>query len=502
MRRRLGFAILGTALGTLVLAALGTFVLARLEARAITERELRAQAEAIAELVTVPTAPPDGPGPTPRQRLGRIRQALELDDVELVVLDPADRVVEGFGGRPPEGLTVADLEPDRLRAGETVSGVTGGRVFAAAPLSTERRYLAVVVLIRPVESAVGPIARWFLLAGTVALAAGTVVALRLSRRLTEPLREAQRATARIAGGDLGVRLEEHGGSGGRDELDELAHSINEMAAALERERGLEQQFLLSVSHDLRTPLTSIRGYAEAIADGAAPDARAAAEVILSEARRLERLVADLLDLARLDAHAFSLDLQAVDLVALVADVVDGFGPAADTAGLALRFEAPVALVTVDADRDRLSQVVANLIENALKFAASTVTVRVVARDHDGPRLDVADDGPGIAPEDLPHVFERLYVASARPVRREVGSGLGLAIVRELVEAMDGTVRAVADPAGGTRMVVTLRPADPPAQAPGPDAAVSSAGSARTTAGTSLSSQATTPDAGGTTERPT
>ena len=138
------------------------------------------------------------------------------------------------------------------------------------------------------------------------------MALRLSRRLTQPLREATQATATIAHGDLSVRLPVGGGRP-NDELGALALSINEMADSLQRSRGLEQQFLLSVSHDLRTPLTSIQGYAEAIADGAVPDDRAAAGVILTEARRLGRLVRDLLDLAKLEARQFTFHPVDVDL---------------------------------------------------------------------------------------------------------------------------------------------------------------------------------------------
>src|SRR5207248_5606518 len=135
-----------------------------------------------------------------------------------------------------------------------------------------------------------------------------------------------------------------------EELASLARSINTMAATLARSRGLERQFLMSVSHDLRTPLTSIRGFAEAIADGAATDDRRAAEVITAESRRLERLVGDLLDLAKLDAKRFSLDLRPVDLADVVAATADGFRPAADGYGLALEVDTAAATVRADPDR--------------------------------------------------------------------------------------------------------------------------------------------------------
>ena len=171
-----------------------------------------------------------------------------------------------------------------------------------------------------------------------------------------------------------------------DELANLAHAINAMASELDVARGHERAFLLSVSHDLRTPLTSIRGYAEAIADGTVDgtDARIrAADVISSESRRLERLVADLLDLARLDAHQFSLHPTPVDARAVVRDAVEAFGPAAADIGVALDGRRRRRRCRPTLDRERLAQIVANLVENALKFA--TTRVAVERRDRRRPR---------------------------------------------------------------------------------------------------------------------
>src|SRR3984893_6076828 len=142
-----------------------------------------------------------------------------------------------------------------------------------------------------------------------------------------------------------------------------------------RSRGLERQFLMSVSHDLRTPLTSIRGFAEAIAEGDAPVEHRAAEIIASESRRLERLVGDLLDLSKLDARRFSFDLRRVDLSEVVGDTGEGFRPAADELGLSLAVDTgPLGATWVTADPERLAQVVANLVENALKYANQRVRV--------------------------------------------------------------------------------------------------------------------------------
>jgi signal transduction histidine kinase len=358
-------------------------------------------------------------------------------------------------GELPPGIVRADLDAARLRAGDTVTGSKGSLVFAAAGVPRGADTLFVVVLTRRVHTRF-PGGLWFLVVAGVTLAVAAAVATDLGRRLTRPLREAQSATRRIAGGDLATRVPIDPADG--EELAGLAESINAMAVGLERSRGLERQFLLSVSHDLRTPLTSIRGFAEALAEGRAPDQAHAASVILAESRRLERLVQDLLELAKLDARRFSLDVRATDVAEVVSDTADGFRPAAEKAGVALAVRAdggqgpgPAAAA---ADPDRLAQVVANLVENALKYAASAIAVGASVADGQV-QVWVEDDGPGIPPDDLPHVFEPFY-RSSRAATRQVGTGLGLAIVHELVEAMGGEVRAERAGGGGTRMVVTLR----------------------------------------------
>jgi two-component system sensor histidine kinase BaeS len=460
MRRRITFAILGTVAAALVLAGLGTLALNRVGARSSARSEIDAQAAATAAILDIRATPQkdaNGNRITVKERLALIRESLSLEDVSLIVYDKSNALRTDLGDPLPGNVTLTSDQVAELRGGQTVSGGRANTVYAGVPLpKTTNDFQPVLLFTRNVGPSIGTGVRWFVLASIITILLGAVIAARLSRRLTKPLVEATDATARIARGDLSVRLPaRHGAS--PDELDALASSINEMADSLQRSRGLEQQFLLSVSHDLRTPLTSIQGYAEAIADGAVPDEQAAAGIILTESRRLERLVRDLLDLAKLESRQFSFGLRTVDLGELVGDSADGFRRQVEEADLQLRFEPPAQVVPAIADPDRLAQVVANLVENALKYAAGSITLAVVA-DPSAPRIEVADDGPGIAAQDLPHVFERLYVASHEPVRKEIGSGLGLAIVRELVEAMGGSVRAEADPGGGARMVVTLRPA--------------------------------------------
>lgn len=449
MTRRLTLVIVGTVAATLLLAGVGTLVLARFGARQQTQDELRGQAtEIVSSIENL-----DDRGQV--RVLANLRTALKLEGVAVIRFGPAGRTVDTF----PDGVTQDDLDLSQLRAGKEITGVHGSLVYAAAPAAVTvpkaqgtQPILAVVVLTRKVDSLLRPAVGWFLLAAIFTLAIGALVAWRFGRALTRPIRQAEVATRRISAGDLSARVPTSS-SDKHDELSSLIASINSMAAVLERSKGVERQFLLSVSHDLRTPLTSIRGYAEAIVDGALAEPADGANVILSEARRLERLVGDLLDLAKLESQSFALTLGPVDLVDIAAGTVDGFRPEAGDAGVLLEVTGDDPAV-VSGDADRLAQVAGNLVQNALKFARTRVRVSVDANDG-WARLAVSDDGPGIAPEDLPHVFERLYVSRHQPQRKEVGSGLGLAIVRELVTAMGGRVEASGSDIGGACLAVRL-----------------------------------------------
>ena len=436
MTRRLILTMVALVTGALLLATVATLIVTRMEARNQGRRELGDQAQRLARRIET----------VQRVGLGAVQVALRLEEGAVVCVEGACGPRAGAG--IPEGLTLDDLDVERLREDRVVTGTRGPLVFAAAPADRGENLMA-VVLTRRVGSTTNPLGPWFFaLVLLTGLGAGAV-ATNLGRRLTRPLRHAQTATGRIARGDLSARVPENAGDG--EELAGLARSINAMAESLERSRRLERQFLLSVSHDLRTPLTSIRGFADALSEGRAPDPAHAAGVISAEARRLERLVGDLLELAKLGTRRFSLDVRATDVAEVVADTAEGFRPAADTAGVALTVDCQPSTAHVAADPDRLAQVVANLVENALKFAAGAIRVGSA-----GVTLWVEDDGPGIAGDDLAHVFEPFWQSSRVPAR-QVGTGLGLAIVAELVAAIGGTVRAEPIDAGGTRMVVELRP---------------------------------------------
>jgi two-component system sensor histidine kinase BaeS len=446
--RRLVLTILGVTLAALALAGVGTLALARLGANNATESRLRKQSERI--IVGLKAAQQLRPGTFGANgeelRLNSVvRVVFRVDGVSTIIVNGAGNTVDNL----PKGVELSDVQNAASREGTAVTGHRGSVYFAAAALTLTGNRHAVFVLTSGVDAGLGPAARWFVWAALVAVLLSALAAVALSRRLVGPLRAVEGTANAIAGGDLSARAPDDD----PDELGQLARAVNQMASSLERSKAVEEQFLMSISHDLRTPLTSIRGYAEAIGDGAVDDPTRAAAVIVAEAGRLERLVRDLLELAKLRSTGFSLELADVDLSDVARITGSGQQPRAQAAGVEVAIDAPAAAL-VRGDADRLGQVVANLVENATKFARSRVTV-TVRREAAHVTMFVEDDGPGIAPEDLPHVFERLYVSKHQPRRAESSSGLGLAIVAELVTAMSGSVEAAVSPVGGARMIVRL-----------------------------------------------
>lgn len=457
MRRRLMIALVGLVAIVLVVGGAGSLILTRISAGQQAKQQLVTQAQSLASSQS---------GVQSLAVLRVIRRVLKLEDALVIRIDAAGQVITAL----PSDVSASDLNPQDLMLGNTVSGRQGTLVFAAAPVfltSTERLHLRLhgtlaIVLTRQVGN-LGPSWVYFLVAGAGALLVAALVAWQISKRMARPLVEAEQVTARIAAGDLGSRVPVR--ESDYPEFSSLATSINEMAQGLQESRTRERDLLLSVSHDLRTPLTSIQGFAEAITDGAIEDSTQAASVITAEARRLERLVGDLLDLAKLETSQLSIVMRPTDVAEVVGTTVEGFRPMAERNGVQLGAQlletsgaSGPSKVMVSADPDRLAQLLANLLENAISFAHSSV-VSAVWPPAPGQRfvqITVDDDGPGIAPGDLSRVFQRFYRADRAP-RRQLGSGLGLAIVSELATAMGGAVRAESPLTanGGSRFIVSL-----------------------------------------------
>jgi two-component system, OmpR family, sensor kinase len=447
---RLVVAFTGVALVVLLLSGLATYGLVRRSLQQHALQDMRSRSSDLAALVTSSDF-----AARPAQKL---RIGLRANDMQAILLSPTGTIVDRPNFQLPDSLRAADIDPAALLANQEVSGRRGNTVFLAIPTSTRlRRSVLVVIATERVDLTVLHNALPLIaLAGLVVLMLVALLSIWLAQRLTRPIHAIEHAAAQLATGDLSARAQVSPTTD--SELASLATALNTMASQLDEAHGREHEFLLSISHDLRTPLTSIRGYAEALADGTLDDAdpaerKRAATIIGAEGRRLERLVRDLLDLSRLDAHQFSLHPRPSDATEIVRDATEAFVPQARDLGITLDATSGPPL-PVDVDPERLAQIAANLIENALKYAATKVEVYAAPQNDGQLAIVVVDDGPGIPPDQMARVFERLYTVRETP-GRAVGTGLGLAIVRELAAAMGGAARVEPAPGGGTRFVVSV-----------------------------------------------
>lgn len=403
--------------------------------------------------------------------LGRppVAQVLLVDDDGRVVAAPR---------RTPGAFAAATFaprpfgNPDRPRVGRVRTGDGVRVVYVAAPLAARTAAAQWIVVARPTREIRGlwrSMVPSSMLVGTIALVLAGLVSWVLARTITRPVEAMTAASARLARGDYGARVPE---GSGRDEVSRLARAFNRMATDVGDAHRRQREFVANVGHDLRTPLTTVRGFAEALLDGtAATDAqrRQALETIHDSAGRMADLVEELLVLARLEGQSDGLELASASVADLVA------GAASASAGLARERGVSVA-VTIDdggrapggaglvvrADAPWVIRALANILDNALRFAppGSTVAVSAAAdprRRGDGPdgtvTIRIADQGPGMPPEVAARAFERFFRAD--PARAGGNSGLGLAIAREIIEAHGGTIALDTAEGAGTTVGVTL-----------------------------------------------
>jgi signal transduction histidine kinase len=283
-----------------------------------------------------------------------------------------------------------------------------------------------------------------LLLGVVVVA---VVAGRAVRRVAAPIGDVMEAADRVAAGDYAARVQARG----PDEVRRLAQSFNQMTERLEANEAQRRHLLADVAHELRTPLSVIRGNVEGMLDGLYPLDQAHLGPVLEETAVMARLLDDLQILSTAEAGALRLHRERVEPASLAEDAAAAFQARAGTAGVRLDWRAAPGLPELDVDPVRIGEVLANLLSNAVRHTPAGGSVRVVVEPSPGGvAFTVADTGGGIAPEDLPHVFNR-FVKS----RDSGGAGLGLAIAKSLVEVHGGTITAESRPGGGTTMRFVL-----------------------------------------------
>jgi heavy metal sensor kinase len=345
---------------------------------------------------------------------------------------------------PAEGAleTVSFPSGERVRVYRGLLRVDAGRTVRVEAAGVSQDY-------RELERLLAGIA----LAAPPTLGLAVLMGLFLAGRALRPM-EAITDTAReLSAGDLSRRIALRGPN---DEIKRLADTFDAMLARLEAAFRSQQSFVADASHELRTPLTIVQSHTDlALSDPQADvqQCRQTLAVVSAEVRRLSRVVTGLLTLARADAGHLNVSPGPVDLADLCEETLRRLRPLA--AARTLAYEGAPELV-VDGDADWLRQLLLNLVENAIHHTAPDGAIRLIThREEDEIRLEVRDNGCGIAPEHLPHLFDRFYRVDKARSRARGGAGLGLSIARWIVEQHGGTIRLVSEPRAGTEVVVTL-----------------------------------------------
>ena len=444
-------------LGVVLAGAVTALIAVRLfqeYTRADTLGQLQRQAQELANLYEL-------------QALGTVREGRRPPTFQAQSLERATGTRIYYAGLNPfpgerSGLRRLNpnvLDPEVLDGGKT-------QTLEFQPPDSDRVYLAVAHPLKLGGETFGALVvakprgelreRWLVLIQRVGLAflAGLAVAaglvFYLSRRLTKPVLALSEAADRVAEGRYDVPLP---ATRSNDEIGHLTDRFREMTQRLAEAEELERNFLMSVSHELRTPLTAIRGHVEALREGLTTDAAARAaslEVIRAEAERLSRLVGDLLDLAKLDAHRFTLTEQEVELRRLLEQAYQSRSEEARQRGIAYEREFAAEPV-LHTDGDRVLQIVSNLLDNAFAWTPDGGRISLELAAEDGMvAVAVADSGPGIAEHEQERIFRPFWSGDGSP-----GTGLGLAIARELAEALGGELELESEPGRGSRFELRL-----------------------------------------------
>ena len=395
--------------------------------------------------------------------LGYALRGSARDSDRLQLLTAARRAAGGPTQLPPSGVTIARVtsagvpigapapmtlpsDPDLM----THIGQSGSYEYAVVPVVSGGQVTELVYAIRSSHNT-GLFGRvvdtfnfllefwWqFLLTGALASFIALLMARWLARGMTQPLRDMARAAHQMELGEYSVRVV----VASRDEVGQLATAFNRMSGELEHLESSRRDLVANVSHELKTPITAIQAHLENLLDGVEEPDPGTLQVMLAQSERLGRLVEQLLDLSRLESGEVPLHRVPVPLAPLVSQVVSEIEMARPDRSVTLASEIPDELPMVEADRERVHQVLFNLVDNAVRFTPPGGAVTVSAHRHNGSvEVAVTDTGVGIGPEHLPRLFERFYRVDPARSREDGGTGIGLAIARSVVEAHGGHIQA-------------------------------------------------------------
>ncbi len=412
-------------------------------------------------------------GASPQEAVDRLAQQSNRGDAaptSIYLIDSTGHLIASIGELVDElafrrwvgpAASLSDLPARgelRVDAGKRLLYVVEPVPNLADGEQTASDLLVLAELYRPMRSALGDLLPRLAWSGVIAFAVSLALAGLLAHSISRPLEQIARAAEEVADGNYRQELE----ISAPVEVAMLATSFTSMAHQVRATLQSQRDLVANISHELKTPLTSIQGFSQAMLDGTASDAQAqqrAAAVIHEEAGRMRCLVDDLLELARLESGQAHMAREPVDMADLLRECSARFAPMAHEFGSALETDVPSSLPLITGDPDRLSQVLGNLVNNALTHAhGAEHGPRVVIRGESREGwvvCSVTDNGPGIPTDELSRIFERFYQVERSRERRDGGAGLGLAIAREIVEGHGGHIRAESVQGLGARVTLEL-----------------------------------------------
>ncbi|GAB7388549.1 HAMP domain-containing sensor histidine kinase [Bacillaceae bacterium] len=399
-----------------------------------------------------------------------IEMMAEFSQVYLYIVDAKGKIVANAGiPSLPEGTWIPQEEIDMLARKNSIQKeyedpLSGNRFLVSGkPIITEGNvfYGGVYVLssIEAIHQSVQRVRDLLILSGTGAFFLALGFTFVLSRKLSDPLIAMERATRQIAKGKLDTRVNVTSG----DELGSLAEAINDLAKNLQRYHDTRKEFFANISHELRTPITYIEGYAKILRDGlyeSEEEKKQYLEIIHQEAKRLTRMIEDLFELSKMEEGKLDLHRERIDLAEVMENAVRKAHLRVSRKGLKIELDIEDDLPFVYGDGLRMEQIFINLLDNAIRYTEhGKISIKMWREEQNWVMIQIEDTGIGIPEHEIPFIFERFYRVEKSRSREYGGTGLGLAIVKQLVEWQGGEIRVFSEVGKGTRFQI-LFPAEP------------------------------------------
>jgi len=367
---------------------------------------------------------------------------IRMDWENFILVDQYGRIVMYYGQYSSDLPSNVVKMPVEI---EQTTLTARGKIIGT--LISEKRQVS-----RPVRLTLGTM-NPIILVGILLILLTVVIGVLLMRRVVNPLSEVIAASESVATGNLSTRIKL---KRSKDDLYDLGVHFNNMTEALERNNNERRAMLADIAHELRTPLSVLRGKLEGMMDGIYPSNETNIAQALEETYLLERLVDDLRLLTLAETRQLHFEMKETDLVDLARRTIGVFEPQADSKNVSLSLDTDERELIITIDSQRIEQVIGNLIGNALRFVPENGFIQLsLARKGDVAEITVSDNGPGVKDEDLPYIFDRFFRSEKSRARASGGAGLGLAICKQLVEAQGGKISAVNKPEGGLSVQVTL-----------------------------------------------